>query len=260
MTRKLYIGFLSIENPDNKLHWSGTPYFMIQALRRNGQKVEVLKPLPKIVLLLIKIFVKIKEKVRGSQHLTFMNSLLSKVSGNWFNKQDLSRFDLLVAPAGSSAIANLNTSVPIIYASDVTFRANVDYYGWFSNLHPLASKEADKIERQALTKASLVTYPSSWAMQTARELYDVENSKLLLAEYGANLEDIPPRETAINSHHHGGELKILFVGRGWERKGGEIALQTWEHLRSMGYDTSITFVGSTPPRQIEQVGVNVIPL
>src|SRR5690606_29435657 len=44
------------------------------------------------------------------------------------------------------------------------------------------------------------------------------------------------------------------------RKGGEIALQTWEHLRSMGYDTSITFVGSTPPRQIEQVGVNVIPL
>lgn len=66
---------------------------MIQALRRNGQRVEVLKPLPKIVLLLIKIFVKIKEKVRGSQHLTFMNSLLSKVSGNWFNKQDLSRFD-----------------------------------------------------------------------------------------------------------------------------------------------------------------------
>lgn len=260
MKRKLNIGFVSIESPESKLHWSGTPYFMIQALRRSGHTVHVLKPLPKGINFLVKVITKIKEKVRGGQHLTFMNSLLSTVSGYWFGRQDLSNYDVLLAPASSSAIAKLQTTVPIIYATDVTFRANVDYYGWFSDLNQTAFNEADEIEKNALHDATIVTLPSSWAIQSAIDHYDVNPSHLVLAEYGANLDDIPSRETAITSHNDVGRLKILFVGRGWDRKGGEIALQTWEHLRSMGYDTSITFVGSTPPRQIEQVGVNVIPL
>lgn len=258
--RPFRIGILCLENPSGKLYWSGIPHFMIQALKRRGHDVHVLKPPPKSVLFLVKAITKIKEKVRGGQHLTFMNRLLSMVSGFWFSRQTMSGFDALLAPAGSSIIASLRTDVPIIYASDVAFKANMDYYGWFSNLNPIAAREADEIEQQALKKATIVTYPSSWALQSAMDHYQVDRSKLLLAEYGANLDDIPPRETAINNHVQGQTINMLFVGRGWERKGGDLALQTWERLTEMGYHATLTFVGSTPPHPIELNGVEVIPL
>ena len=55
----------------------------------------------------------------------------------------------------------------------------------------------------------------------------------------------------------GGRLKLLFVGFDWERKGGEIALAAFRHLRLRAPDAEFHVVGSRPQTALETPGVTV---
>jgi glycosyltransferase involved in cell wall biosynthesis len=52
---------------------------------------------------------------------------------------------------------------------------------------------------------------------------------------------------------------LLFVGRDWSRKGGDIAFQTLISLCERGFDAELVIVGSTPPPEIKHEKLRVIP-
>jgi glycosyltransferase involved in cell wall biosynthesis len=52
---------------------------------------------------------------------------------------------------------------------------------------------------------------------------------------------------------------LLFVGRDWSRKGGDIAFKTLISLCERGVDAELVIVGSTPPPEIKHEKLRVIP-
>ena len=71
--------------------------------------------------------------------------------------------DVLFASQGSSEIAFLETSIPIVYQSDATFQLVLDYYKAFTNLPKRNISQGNEIEKRALEKASHVILLSNWA-------------------------------------------------------------------------------------------------
>lgn len=258
--KTLKIAVLHVNDLNNKLVWSGIPHFIKKELEDTGHTVSVLKPLPHFIYNPIKVYFKIKELISGKLYLNFMNSVLSRAASWWFKRQNIEQFDLLIAPAGSSSIAYLKSKCPIIYATDGTFLNNANYYTNFTNLHLKAFADSNKIEQLALKRAAKVTVPSKWAYDSVIYDYGIDPSKVVIAEYGANMDVTPTREQALNRDYSTKELKLLFVGRGWEKKGGDIAYNTFKILRDRGLSVTMTFVGSTPPYNIEDEHLKVIPL
>ncbi|TAF56830.1 MAG: glycosyltransferase [Oscillatoriales cyanobacterium] len=66
--------------------------------------------------------------------------------------------------------------------------------------------------------------------------------------WGANLDPIPDRaivQTAIHDRRHD-TLELLFLGKEWERKGGELTVNIVAALHDRGIPVRLTIIGSTP--------------
>lgn len=166
--------------------------------------------------------------------------------------------DLIFAPAASAEIALLETGLPIVYCSDATFSSAQNYNPFFSNLLKVSVQEGMKIENLALQKASLVLYPTAWAAKSASDDYKIALQKIHIIPYGANLEGLPDKETALNRKKTG-KCRLLFLGVNWQWKGGEIAFETLLELEKMGLDAELVVCGCRPPKPFRHERMVVIP-
>jgi glycosyltransferase involved in cell wall biosynthesis len=109
-----------------------------------------------------------------------------------------------------------------------------------------------------LNKASLLVFSSTWAAQSAIEDYHVDERKIHCFPFGANFEEIPPKEVALakkKSEH----CKLLFVGVNWRGKGGEIAFDTLVKLEELGIQAELIVCGCIPPNTFSHKRMRVIP-
>jgi glycosyltransferase involved in cell wall biosynthesis len=162
------------------------------------------------------------------------------------------RCDVLVAPVASHEIEWLKPELPVIYASDVTYRVYAPMYG-------VAPTEADdRIEQHAIDRAAAIAYSSEWAADSARKDYGARPDKVFVVPFGANLPDVPDPALA-EQRVLTKPLRLLFLGKEWERKGGPLVLQTVTELRRRGVETHLVIAGCTPPNVASGDGVEVIP-
>jgi glycosyltransferase involved in cell wall biosynthesis len=173
-------------------------------------------------------------------------------------KLDGKDYDLIVAPASSSKIAFLKTDIPIIYISDTTFANMIDYYTSFSRLLDISKKQGHLIEKLAIEKSKFIIFPSEWAAYSAKNDYGVKENKIFVVPFGANIDEVPPRELIMNKKKNN-VCKLLFLGVDWERKGGEIAFNTLLRLNEMGLESELTVCGCVPPKKFNHPKMKVIP-
>lgn len=160
--------------------------------------------------------------------------------------------DVLFAPVASHELDWLEPESPVIYASDVTYRVYAPMYG-------LAHSEADdRIEQHAIDCAAAIAYSSEWAADSAREDYGASPDKVFVVPFGANLPDAPDPALA-DQRTLNKPLRLLFLGKEWERKGGPLVLETVAELRRRGVETHLVIAGCTPPNVASGEGVEVIP-
>ena len=114
------------------------------------------------------------------------------------------------------------------------------------------------MERAAIQKACLLVYPSEWVAESAARDYGADRSKISVIPFGANLEQIPPRENILRKEKSE-QCRLLFVGVDWVRKGGDIAFETLIKLREMGVPAELTVCGCVPPKQSMRTAMTVIP-
>jgi glycosyltransferase involved in cell wall biosynthesis len=167
------------------------------------------------------------------------------------------KYDVLFAPASSSEIAFLKTRIPIVYVSDATFANMVNYYPRFSNLLSTSIKQGNEIERRAITNASIVLYPSEWAANSAIKHYGAEKSKVHVIPFGANIDHVPSRKRILQKKKTE-KCRLLFLGRNWLRKGGEIAYDAFLKLNQMGVDTDLNVCGCIPPSRFSHEKMNSV--
>jgi len=161
--------------------------------------------------------------------------------------------DVLFAPVASVELGAVGGSLPAVYASDVTFRLLDGFYDHGYDAARVAYEEG--LEQTAIARATRLLYPSRWAADSAVRDYGARESQIDIAQFGANLLQVPDPEL-LHREPSRGDLRLLFVGRDYARKGGEIALETTAALRARGYDARLTVVGCVPPRR--EPGVEVI--
>jgi glycosyltransferase involved in cell wall biosynthesis len=251
---------ISAFNSIDKNKSSGTPYYISEILKKRGNHVEIGKHYPKVILVLIVIYYRIKKYITGRNQLAFMNKLLVFVAKYIYPHKYLSKYDLIVAPWGSSVLSGINTNVDILYITDATLKSMINYNSSFCNLSPNTIKQAEKIESSAIFKSSLITVPSNWAYSALITHYGVNPNKIVLAEYGPNLDEEPSLNLSVKLKSKSKKLKLLFVGKGWHNKGADKAIETLQVLDQWKIEAELYIIGSHPPREFVSENIITIPI
>lgn len=259
--KRLKIAFLANEAPQSKKSYSGSLYYMGKALEKYCGDVYYL---PWVISferrymarLMLEVSQRVLKKNIAYDRLFFVAKKQARVVEQSLRDQS---FDLIFAPNCTAEIAFLKTTIPIFLALDVTFRLQRDYYPLYSNLLGWSARQADSVEASSYKNAAGLLFSSDWAACSAIRDYGVDASKVHSFAFGANLDNIPSEEQAI-AHQRSDNCRLLFMGIGWERKGGAIAYETLLKLeQDFGIRAELIICGSTPPTGMTHERMKVIP-
>ncbi len=252
------IAFLTAYNPRSRRPWSGTIYCMVQTLQKYCGEVSAIGPMYAVGPVLLGRIINLWTSLFFKKRYLYLYSIrvskhFAKIAARHLARE---RFDVIVAPLGWLEIAFLQTSIPIVYVSDITFGLTFDYY--FSHLSNASCREMDMLEKRVTEKASALVFSSSWAARSSLDDYHADPAKVYVAPMGANFDHLPTREVILQ-RRKSSTCKLLFVGRNWRRKGGEIAFETLLALEERGIKAELTICGCVPPKQFFHERMQVIP-
>ena len=258
--RRLKIGLLTALTLKNRLSsWNITNGYMAQALEKYCGDITYIEPVHLREMVVGKIMNKGSQRLLKKSymfnHTFYVAKRHAKILAPRLAK---SPFDVLFAPACGTEIACLETDIPIVLVEDANFACLHNYYEQFSNLLPGSRYEANMLEGMAINKASLVLYPSAWAVQSALDNYHADKGRVHMIPFGANVDDPPAREV-VERRKKTDRCSLLFIGVNWERKGGEIAFETLVKLEELGIEAELTICGCVPPPQFVHKRMKVIP-
>jgi glycosyltransferase involved in cell wall biosynthesis len=162
------------------------------------------------------------------------------------------RHDLVFCP-GSLPIAALDSEAPVVLWKDAAFGSLAESY--FTGLSRRTRRNGDRMEQAALERASLILFASDWGAREATAAYRVHETRVHVIPWGANLDADPGPSVADRGP--GNPLQLLFVGRPWGRKNGDVALGVLQALRTRGIDAELTVIGADPREVRAADGVTV---
>ncbi len=250
MTNKenIKVGFLTATNPLDRRESSGVHFKMFHALKEEFEEVLILGPVTmnRFILNTLKVVGFLHLRFFGKKHNSWQNILLAKFYARQFQKKlKKLKIDVIYAPKASTEIAYLKTEIPIIYATDTTFDQINNYYHHYSGFSKLAEWESNLIEQRAIQNAKHLVFPSTWAANHVVKFYKTNSAQISIVKHGANIIEIPNKSKLDRIYD--GVINVLFLGKEWERKGGDIAFDAFENLINQGYQISFTVCGCIPP-------------
>ncbi len=249
---KLNVGFLSAHNYLDRMAFSGTLYKMHESLHSvpinliNLGNPQTSKDLG----LFSKVWRKIKSNfIKQSFAEKYIDPRFSQII-----KEQLQHYSLnaIIAPVASQEMQYLETDIPIIYVSDVTYRLLVNTYNLKNNQHH------ERCESSAILRANKLVYSSQWTANSAINDYGANPENIEIVPFGANIDTIPDAERILDKCSVS-RCRLLFIGRNWERKGGKFAFDTLISLLDMGVDAELLVVGCYPPPEYKHEKLRVIP-
>lgn len=254
------IAFLSTYDPRDKRSWSGTIYSMVQALQKHCGDVTYIAPVETWKEQVIARTIHRGGRLLLRKRFAYKNCIIVAREYAREARQRLSGhpFDLIVAPAGETLVAFLETDIPILLVEDATYGQLLDYHQEYSGLMKRSVYELQMIEKLALDKAKFVVSSSRWAANSVTKDYFVDAQKVYMVPFGANLESPPPEEM-IAKKKKSGTCRLLFVGNNWQRKGGDIAFETLMKLEEMGIQAELIVCGCIPPASFSHPKMKVMP-
>jgi glycosyltransferase involved in cell wall biosynthesis len=259
MNRDIRIALVSAADPRDRRTWSGSTFFMARALENHVGHVDYIGPLTIPGHKFKEGLSRLKYNIFGTRTYPARNRGAAKFFSEEIKRRLSDRkYDLVFAPAASIEIALLDTDLPIIYASDATFSLIRNVYPIFSAMSRSGIEEEEFIEQSAIRRSSLLLYPSEWAARSAVSDYGAENDRVRVIPFGANLDNEPDRGAVVGKKITGA-VKILFLAKEWNRKGGATAVNTLNALLDMGIDAQLTVCGVTPPANFSHDKAVVIP-
>jgi glycosyltransferase involved in cell wall biosynthesis len=256
---KRRIAFVTVGDGSNVRFWSGTPFHMLKSLACEGNEIVQIGPLKAPILPLYKAYSKLCRTFRLRGLSPFQAApVVAQYSTDAARKIRAASPDVVFAPAGSIFAWNVPAGIPLVYASDATFRLIEDYHPNYRNLSHAARDTSERLERDTIARADLILYPSQWAADSAVRDYGADPARVHVVPWGANLEKIPTRISVLGARKPG-PCRLLFIGANWEEKGADIAVETLVELRTKGIETELVICGCTPPRPVAQAGLTIIP-
>jgi glycosyltransferase involved in cell wall biosynthesis len=154
--------------------------------------------------------------------------------------------DVVIAAAISDISAHLRVRPPFVHWSDATtslIQSGYDY------LHSYSSRQieiARQLDRQSARKSALALYSSEWAANAAISEYGLAPERTWVAPFGANISPEPNRARALQIPSFD-TCRLLFIGKEWARKGGDLVIAAAMKARDKGVPVQLTIIGCKPP-------------
>ncbi len=244
------IAYVYHDDAANPSVQSGRPAAILQEFQRLGHDVERVFPLavpPPSTALAKKVGYRMIGKFhRHDRNGDYLDALAAQFSARTAGRT----FDLVFSP-GSEVISHLPTDLPIAYCADATFANLVDYYWDFTGLSAEYLRQGHAQEAAALARATLAVFPSDWAAQAAITQYGADPARVAVIPFGANLGGDNRRAgiMAAIARRPADSLRLLFVGRHWQRKGGDLVIATALCLIAHGHSVTVDIVGCELPAE-----------
>lgn len=230
--------------------WSGTPYHMSQALNAAGMDVDYIGSLERSLPPFFKAKQIWNKYVSGTRESPRFNVH----AATHYSQQVADRLkqmpsvDVVISPL-TNPIAYLDCKQPIVLWTDAVYAALLGFYPPFAYHSANSVKEGNEITAACLARCELAIFSSQWAANSAIELYGASKDKVKVVNYGANISAAPTREE-VKAHvmlRSRQKIKLLFLAKSWERKGGDIVVNVTKALHQAGYDVELNIVGYQPP-------------
>jgi glycosyltransferase involved in cell wall biosynthesis len=215
------IGYLSNHNPLDRNAFSSTAYYMYRALSNNPScSVRILGSHRRPRRVIDRLY----KRAAGPGRLT---------------PKDFDGLDVVLSLVSTDLVSTYGpvTSVPIVHCTDATPGFLRDFYGYD------LPDDAFEKERRAYDSASLVLFSSDFMREQALSEFGPRYAhKMVALPWGANLDSFPtvaPQKPPMEP------LRLLFMGKDWARKGGEIVVETLSALRNRGVAAELHLVGTS---------------
>jgi glycosyltransferase involved in cell wall biosynthesis len=261
MNDRINIALLTAHTLENRKQssWGGTVDYMIRTLQKHCGDVYPIGTVSSKAKLQGKVIHKSSQFLLKKNYAFNHSFAVSKEYAHAVTKKLTGRqFDVIVAPSCGTEIAFLETDIPIVLIEDATFALLHNYYPQYSNLLQRSVYEAHTLEGSAIKRARSLFYTSQWAAQSAIADYHADAQKVHVHPFGANFHT-PPSPGIAQAKQKADCCRLLFVGVDWQRKGGEIALETLIQLEEMGLPAELIVLGCTPPKTFSHERMTVIP-
>jgi glycosyltransferase involved in cell wall biosynthesis len=237
----------------NDIHnWSGTPFHMSHALAEQGIDVEYIGSLKRKLPPFFKVKQTLKKYISDQRESPRFNVTAAKFYSEQVAKQLSGKsVDAIVSPL-INPIAYLDCKQPIVLWTDALYAAILGFYPAFAYHSANSVQHGNAMTAECLARCKLAIFSSDWAANSAIELYGASKDKVRVVPFGANLQQSPnPDDVRISIKQRANDkIKLLFLAKSWERKGGDIVLAVAKALHEAGHPVELTIVGYTPKLDI----------
>lgn len=235
------------------INWSGTPFYMSNTLQQNGINIEYICNLSRQLPPFFKLKQFWKKAACGQRESPRFNIAVAKYYSEQVSKHLKNlQVDAVIAPQ-LNPICYLDCKQPLVLWTDALYASLLGFYPGFSNHSAESIKQGNIITQECLSRLSLAIFSSDWAARTAIEIYGAAKEKIKVVPFGANincshtLNDI----RVMLKTRSRDTVKLLFLGKHWRRKGGDIVFNVAKALHHAGQSVELNFVGCHPPKHIE---------
>lgn len=242
------VAFVTFYDPRNIRSWSGLGHYISDSLRRNGVEVELFGPLQHGLTWWDRLRDQFYRRVLGKEFMVVLQPRwVRHYQRQVAAKLVASDADIILCPH-PQILGGFQCDRPIVYWGDTTFAGLLNFYADFSNLCDYSIRQGHAIDRAALQNCALAVFASDWAAETALKNYGVAPEKVRVVPFGANIvcartrADVEKLVAARPADH----CRLLFIGRVWERKGGDHAVAVARELNEAGLPATLTLIGSAP--------------
>lgn len=147
----------------------------------------------------------------------------------------------------------LEINRPIVHLSDVNYHLFKDY---LNEKDEIKIKRTESLEKKALNKYTSIIYGSEWVKQNTIDYYSINPDKIHVVEFGANI----PKSKKYTLNIDMSVCRLVFIGKNWEKKGGDKVLNAYKKLKAEGFPCTLTIIGSEPSmKQEKDDDLTIIP-
>jgi len=235
--------FATIGNTRDIQRGSGTPFYLWQYLLKAGVEVHLVGPINIKIPIPTRVFKWLSKKA-GKKYHSFRDPFVGRRLGSAVRKS-IEGIDFDVLLTNDFCIAGyVDINKPVILYTDYTYpmKSHDTLNERFSKLSRVSECFTRYTTKLGLLKASLCLFASQFASDNAVQ-YGVK-SHYKVIPYGANIEFVSDElDRSMEKVIQKKRLDILFIGKDWEHKGGEIAIKVTQLLNSKGLTVHLHIVG-----------------
>lgn len=237
------------DDANSTMTWSGIPHHIVRILKDYGVKVSVLDKIgfPQYFSWKVKMWIYRLFKVCAPRYYSIATS---KYYGKLLEKKIKSmneNFDFILAIDFTEGLPFLNSDKPVYVFRDASYLqlSDISYPGYEYFTKEMRS-ELQLVENKAFKSCEKVLMTSEWAIDFCQRYHgDIDREKYFVLPFSAQIYPPPEQgDWGLRNITLNEEVRFLFIGRDWERKGGKKAVEVLNSLHSRGVKVKLTVVGA----------------